>query len=162
VAGEIRRNARESLDPAWKTGNYLNNVLGLREARAAGADEVLMLNLRGEFTEASTSNLGFISGGTVYTPVLEVGILAGITRALVVQRIAAAAGLRVVETVLRPADLARMEEVFLMSTTRDITPVASIDEARFAVGESTATLRLKAAFLDHARDQAARNPARRV
>jgi branched-chain amino acid aminotransferase len=91
VAGEIRRNARESLDPAWKTGNYLNNVLGLREARAAGADEVLMLNLRGEFTEASTSNLGFISGGTVYTPVLEAGILAGITRALVVQRIAAAA-----------------------------------------------------------------------
>jgi branched-subunit amino acid aminotransferase/4-amino-4-deoxychorismate lyase len=55
-----------------------------------------------------------------------------------------------------------MEEAFLMSTTRDITPVASIDDARFAVGEGTATLRLKSAFLDYARDQAARNPARRV
>lgn len=162
VAGGIRRNARETLDPAWKTGNYLNNVLGLREARSTGADEVALLNLRGEFTEASTSNLGFVRADTVYTPVLEAGILAGITRALIVGRIAAAAGLKVSEAVLRPDDMARMEEAFLMSTTRDITPVAAIDGTGFRVGTATATARLKTAFLDYARAESTRYPQRRI
>jgi branched-chain amino acid aminotransferase len=162
VAGGIRRNAREALDPAWKTGNYLNNVLGLAEARAAGADEVALLNLRGELTEASTSNLGFIREGTLYTPVLEAGILAGITRALAIGRIAPAAGLRVNETTLRPEDIAGMEEAFLMSTTRDIVPVAAMDGVRFRVGPTTLTARLKAAFVDYALAEAARYPQRRV
>ncbi len=162
VAGGIRRNARETLDPAWKTGNYLNNVLGLAEARAAGADEVALLNLRGELTEASTSNLGLIRDGTLCTPVLEAGILAGITRALVMGRIAPALGLRVNETTLRPEDLAGMEEAFLMSTTRDLVPVTLVDGLRFRVGPTTVTARLKAAFIDYARAEAARHPQRRA
>lgn len=98
----------------------------------------------------------------MYTPVLAAGILAGITRALVVERIAAAAGLQVKESVLRPEDTAVMDEAFLMSTTRDIVPVAALDRRNFRVGPATATARLKAAFVDYARAEAARHPQRRI
>ena len=43
LARDLRRNPADSLNPAWKTGNYLNNLLCLREARARGADEVVIL-----------------------------------------------------------------------------------------------------------------------
>jgi hypothetical protein len=57
-----------TLNPAWKTGNYLNNILCLREARARGADEVVIMNLAGEVTEAAVANLGFVRDGEVLTP----------------------------------------------------------------------------------------------
>ena len=48
------RTDRRALDPAIKSGNYLNNVLGLREAREQGATDCLFLNQEGKVTEAST------------------------------------------------------------------------------------------------------------
>lgn len=162
IATGLRRNPAESLNPAWKTGNYLNNLLGLREARARGADDVVMLNLAGEVTEAATSNIGFVRGGEIVTPPLNAGILAGITRQLIVDRVAARAGLRIREEVVRPSDLARMDECFLLSSTKDVTPVSVIDETRFKVGSDTLTLRLKGAFADYVRDYAAAHPQQKV
>jgi branched-subunit amino acid aminotransferase/4-amino-4-deoxychorismate lyase len=162
TAAALRRNPIESLSPAWKTGNYLNNVLGLREARARGADDVVMLNLRGEVTEASTSNLAFVRGGEVFTPPLEAGILEGITRAMVLRRVAPAIGLRVREQVLRPGDLAGMEECFLLSTTKEVLPVRLIDGHRFAVGPASVTRRVRRAYLEHVRAAVAAAPHRRI
>jgi len=162
VATQLRRNPIESLSPAWKTGNYLNNILGLREARARGADDVLMLNLRGEATEAATSNIAFVRGGTVFTPGLAAGILGGITRALVIERLAPSAGVPVVEAALAPADFARMQECFLMATTKGITPVAAIDDTQFRVGEDTVTTRLQAALAEYAREVVATRPELKV
>lgn len=162
LATSLRRNPVESLSPAWKTGNYLNNILGLREAKARGADEVLMLNLRGEVTEASTSNVAFVGPDGVITPRLEDGILGGITRALILDRLAPAAGVPVREGVVRPEDFARMSECFLLSTTKDLTPVAAIDETRFKVGPETVTARLNAAMAEFTRQSAASHPERRT
>jgi len=78
IARGLRRNPASALDPAWKTGNYLNNLLCLQEARARGADEVVMLNLEGETTEAAVSNIAFARGSTILTPPLSAGILGGI------------------------------------------------------------------------------------
>jgi branched-subunit amino acid aminotransferase/4-amino-4-deoxychorismate lyase len=64
---------------------------------------------------------------------------------------AAEAGLAAEERAVGTKDFAAMSECFLMSTTKDIVPVASIDETRFEVGPETATLRLKAAFGRYAR-----------
>lgn len=158
VATELCRNPIESLSPAWKTGNYLNNILGLREAKARGADEVLMLNLRGELTEASTSNIAFVRGGEVVTPRLEAGILSGITRGLLLHRIAPAAGVPAREAILRPADLLEMTECFSLSSTKDVTPVGSIDDRLFTMGPDTVTMKLKAAFADYARASATQHP----
>jgi len=146
LARDLRRNSADTLNPAWKTGNYLNNLLCLREARARGADEVVILNLAGEVTEAAVSNIAFMRDKTLVTPPLRAGILSGITRGLVLSTVAAEAGLAVEEAALTERDFAAMRECFLMSTTKDIVPVASIDGCRFEVGPDTATMRLKAAF----------------
>jgi branched-chain amino acid aminotransferase len=162
LATGLRRNPAESLSPAWKTGNYLNNILCLREARARGADEVVMLNLAGEVTEAAVSNIAFVRGGIVLTPPLSAGILGGITRGLLQEKIAAAAGVQVREAAVRPDEFAGMDECFLLSSTKDLTPVAAIDDTRFAVGPGTVTARLKSAFGDFARAYAAGRPELKV
>lgn len=162
VATTLRRNPMESLSPAWKTGNYLNNILGLREARARGADEVIMLNRIGEVTEAAVSNIAFVRDGTIVTPPLSAGILGGITRELVLSRIAPAAGIAAAEETVRPGDFERMDECFLLSTTKDVTPVGSIDSHWYNLRGDSVTLRLKAAFADFAREYAARHPELRV
>ncbi|MEX2045035.1 MAG: aminotransferase class IV [Opitutus sp.] len=162
IATALRRNPIEALNPAWKTGNYLNNILGLREVRARGADDVVMLNLRGEVTEASTSNIGFVRNGEVFTPPLTSGILEGITRGLLLRRIAPAAGIMVREEPVVPGDLKGMSECFLLSTTRDMTPVQAIDDHRFKVDPDTVTAGLKRAFGEYTRAQADAHPELRV
>lgn len=146
IARSLRRNSVDALNPAWKTGNYLNNLLCLREARSRGADEVVILNQAGQITEAAVCNLGFVRDGQIVTPPLSAGILEGITRSLMIGEVAASAGLRVHEEMLTPDSLASMQEAFLLSSTKDIAPVGAIDEHRFTVGPGTTTLKLKAAF----------------
>lgn len=162
VAQSLRRNPIESLSPAWKTGNYLNNILGLREARARGADDVVMLNLRGEVTEAATSNIAFVRDGEVVTPPLAAGILEGITRGLLVRSIAPAVGVKVREITLVPGDLAGMSECFLLSSTKDVTPVGAVDGFSFAVGPDTVSAKLKTGFADYAQAHAAAHPELKV
>jgi branched-chain amino acid aminotransferase len=162
IATTLRRNPIESLSPAWKTGNYLNNILCLREARARGADDVVILNLRDEITEAAASNIGFVRDAEVVTPPLTAGILAGITRGLLLGKIAAAAGVQATEAVLRAQDLAGMTECFLLSSTRDLTPVGAIDDRRFKVAPDTVSMKLKAAFADYYREYAAAHPELKV
>jgi len=162
LAQGLRRNPVESLNPAWKTGNYLNNILCLREARARSADEVVILNLAGEVTEAAVSNIAFVRDGRVLTPPRTAGILGGITRELLLREVAALAGVRMSEATLRPADFPGLQECFLISTTKDITPVASIDAARFTVGHDTTTARLKAAFAQFAQRYAEAHPQLRL
>jgi branched-subunit amino acid aminotransferase/4-amino-4-deoxychorismate lyase len=162
IAMSLRRNPIESLSPAWKTGNYLNNILGLREARARGADDVIMLNLRGELTELATSNIAFVQDGKVVTPQLEAGILEGITRGLLLKRVAAAAGVSAAEAVLFPPDLPKMTECFTLSSTKDITPVGAIDDLRFRVAPDTVTMKLKAAFAQYTRESADAHPELKV
>jgi branched-chain amino acid aminotransferase len=162
IATNLRRNPPEALNPAWKTGNYLNNILCLREARGRGADEVLILNSAGELTEAAVSNIAFVRNGEMVTPSLSSGLLAGITRGLVIRDIAESAGIPVREQRLLPSDLAEMEECFLMSTTKDITPVSSIDSYTFRVEQDSVTARLKSAFLKYAGAYAKSHPELRV
>jgi branched-chain amino acid aminotransferase len=158
VATELRRNPVQCLDPAWKTGNYLNNLLCLREARARGADDAVILNLAGEVAEATVSNIAFARGGRLVTPPLSAGILSGITRGLVLGGIAGAAGVPASEETVRPGDFASMDECFLLSTTKDIVPVGEIDGVRFKVGKDSVAMRLKAAFAESARAYATAHP----
>jgi branched-chain amino acid aminotransferase len=162
LARELRRNDRRTIDPAWKTGNYLNNLLCLREAKARGADEVVMTNLVDEITEAAVSNVHFVREGVVLTPALDSGLLAGVTRRLLIEQVAPAAGVKVREVKLKAVDLAGMQECFLTSTTKDVTPVAAIDEHRFRVGPGTVGLQLKAAFDAYSRTYAKAHPELRM
>lgn len=149
-ARTLHRNHPQTLNPAWKTGNYLNNLLCLREAKARGADEVVITNLAGEITEAAVSNIGFVRDGVMIFPPLEAGILAGITRRLVIDHAALAAGVKVIEQTVRPEEIGCMQECFLTATTKDLIPVRSIDDTVFRTSGETVTRRVKRAFGDFA------------
>jgi branched-chain amino acid aminotransferase len=121
-----RRTHPQSLNPAAKTGNYLNNVLAIIEARRRGADDAIMLNADGHLTEGTTANVFLVREGIVRTPSLESGILEGITRGLVI-RLVEEEGLDFQETLLGAEDLRDADEAFLTSTTRDVMPVREVD-----------------------------------
>jgi branched-chain amino acid aminotransferase len=146
VATELHRLHTDTVNPAWKTGNYLNNILCLREAQSRGADEVVMTNLAGEITEAAVSNLFFVRDQVLMTPPLSAGILAGITRKIILEQVAPRAGIKTLEATVRVEDLKTFQECIITSTTKEIASVASIDETHYLVGEHTLTQKLRNVF----------------
>jgi branched-chain amino acid aminotransferase len=129
----MERVSPHAMDPAAKTGNYLQSVLAVREARAAGAYEALLLDRDGFVTEGSTSNVFCARAGRLETPPVDVGILEGVTRGLVLA-LARAAGIPAAEVRLRPEDLAGADEVLLTSTVREVVPVTTLGDRRVGAG----------------------------
>lgn len=123
----IVRNHPQTVNPLIKSNNLLNCALAMQEAYKRGAFEGVMRNYRGELAECTTANLFIVKGGVVLTPPLEAGLLAGITRAFVLE-IARALHLPAQETVLHDADLLGADEAFLTSTTRELVPITSVDD----------------------------------
>ena len=162
LARGVRRNDSRTLPPSLKTGNYLNNVLALREALAAGAQEVLMVNLAGRLTEGSVRNFWFVEGDMAYTPPLEEGLLAGVTRRILFEQVAPVTGIELREALLTPEDLPRFSECFVTSTTQDIVPVSAIGAQRFQLGPATQSRKLKQAFLTYVAQYIQAHPEWRV
>jgi branched-chain amino acid aminotransferase len=141
-----RRNPRRSLDPDLKSGNYLNNLLALTEARKAGAFEAVMLNAEGHVTECSTSNVFLVSSGNVVTPGLASGLLSGITRRTVLE-LCAREGIPCAEREVSPEELRAADEVFITSALKQVLPVTRVDEKPVGTGRAgPVTLRLLAAY----------------
>ena len=130
---EIRRNHPATVNPLIKANNLLNNALAMQEANRRGGEEGLMCNYRGELSECSQANFFMVRGGVVLTPPSEAGLLEGITRAFLFE-VGRDAGIDVREQVLYPADLATADEAFITSTTRELSPVTSIDGTPVGTG----------------------------
>jgi branched-chain amino acid aminotransferase len=128
---QVRRTPAQCLDPKVKSLNYLNNILARMEASRAGCDEALMLNTEGYVSEGSVDNIFIVSEGVLKTPPLEDGMLAGITRAVVIE-VATQAGIPCAQTSLRVDDLLQAEECFLTGTGAELIPVRQIDGNRLA------------------------------
>ena len=122
---DTRRNSTTTLDPNIKGGNYLNNVLGVIEARALGADDCVMLNDSGLITEASNSNVFFVINGTLITPAESAGHLRGLTKGAV-QKVCAARDLEILSREISVTDLSETTECFVTSATREVMPVLSL------------------------------------
>jgi branched-chain amino acid aminotransferase/4-amino-4-deoxychorismate lyase len=127
VTAAVRRNDR-SPAARLKTLAYLDNVLARAEARAAGADEALMLNTEGEVACAAAANVFWIRGGAVCTPALDCGVLDGIIRA---EALAACArlGVPVQEVRAKPIQLIGAP-IFLTNSLTGVRPVESLDGVR--------------------------------
>ncbi len=151
IVSSVRRNHPLALDPAIKSCNLLNNILAMREAQARGAVEPILLNQEGEVAEGAGSNIFVVKEGEVLTPPLEAGILAGVTREVVLE-IGRGLGLPVREEPLRVPDLLTADEAFLTSTLKEVMPISRVDA--LPVGRGAAwpvTRRLLAAFREYAR-----------
>lgn len=142
ITASFRLPANEAL-AQFKTCNKLPQVMARAEADAAGADEALLLNTDGHVVEASSSNLFWIANGFVCTPPLQSGILAGVTR-LVVLEICRNLGLPVRETVITPAELPRVEGAFLSLSSWGVMELDSLDGHQIA--RSVWTAKIRAAY----------------
>jgi branched-chain amino acid aminotransferase len=129
----VVRNHPRSVDPRIKSNNLLNNALAMQEALRHGAFEAVLRNYRGELAECSQSNLFVIKNGTAFTPVLDAGLLAGITREFV-EEVAGGAGVPMQDAVLHDEDLLGADEVFLTSTSKEIVPVVRVDDQAIGQG----------------------------
>ncbi|MEX2662759.1 MAG: aminotransferase class IV, partial [Vicinamibacterales bacterium] len=123
---EILRNHPHSVNPLIKANNLLNNALAMQEAYRRGGEEGLMCNYRGELSECSQANFFMVRSGGVLTPKSEAGLLEGITRAYLFE-VGKDIGIDVQEATLFPRDLETADEAFITSTTRELSPVTSID-----------------------------------
>jgi branched-chain amino acid aminotransferase len=144
------RNDPRALDPAMKSGNYLNSLLSYLDAAALDFDDALLCNQDGHLTEGTTFNVGYIRRGILATPPLDIGILDGITRRTLLG-LAEDLGIPVREVRFPRERLYEADEVFLCSTIKEIFPVTQVDEKRIGRGKpGELTLKLRKAFRESA------------
>lgn len=127
VVVPIIRNHPASVNPLIKSNNLLNNALAMQQAMKHGGVEGLMRNHRGELAECSQSNFFIVRDGEALTPPLSAGLLAGLTRQLLLE-LGPTVGVPVREHVLTEADLPTAAEAFFTSTTKELLPVVRIDD----------------------------------
>jgi branched-chain amino acid aminotransferase len=123
----ILRNHPGSVNPIIKSNNLLNNALAMQEAHRRGGDEALMCNYRGELSECSQSNFFLVRNGVALTPASEAGLLEGVTRAFLFE-VGRQVGIEARYATLFPTDLETADEVFITSTTRELSPVVAVDD----------------------------------
>ncbi|GBD47775.1 aminotransferase class IV [Methylopila sp. Yamaguchi] len=126
----VQRNPTSFASRA-KTLSYLDSVLAYDEARRAGADDALMLNIHGRAASTSMANLFALFGRTLATPPVAEGVLPGIVRRLVL-KLAPALGLTPLERPLTRAELSDADAVFATNSVRLLMPVTALDGARLA------------------------------
>jgi branched-chain amino acid aminotransferase len=131
------------------TGVYLNSLLAVQEATAAGYDEAILLTREGYVADGSGENIFIVKDGRIATPDLSTSILPGITRDSVIQ-IAQDLGYTVEEKNLIRSDLYLADEVFMCGTAAEVTPVIEVDDR--ALGEpGPVTRAIQSAYLDTVR-----------
>ena len=134
-----------------KTAAYVANLLALQVAQERGAYEAAFTASDGSISEGHSSNLFVVRGGEVLTPPLSIGILGGITRALVIEA-ARDEGMTVRERLLFVSDFEHADEAFLTSSLREVVPITSIDGVRIGDGHPGAvTRRLHARYAQRVR-----------
>jgi branched-chain amino acid aminotransferase len=126
---------REALSPRVKSLNYLCHAMAKTEANVAGADEALMLDASGHVAEGTGQNIFVLKQGVLRTPPLHAGILAGVTRSVVMQ-LGKEAGLAVREEVLNRFDIYTADEAFLTGTASEIAPIRSYDGRPIGAGKT--------------------------
>lgn len=115
-----------------KSLNYLDRVMSWEEAQSRDFDEAVMLNERGEIASATMANIFWSRNGTLYTPALSCGAVAGITRAMVID-VAEKNFIPVVEGAYDMQDLTEADEIFLTSSSLGLARVTTFDFRRYAV-----------------------------
>lgn len=144
ITSAVRRDA-DSPMAGIKTTSRIELVYARIEARRAGADDVLFLTTDGRITEATTSNVLVISGSRCATPRLGTGLLAGTTRAWLVDH-GEAVGLKMVQQDLGLDDAYAADELAVCSSIGGVIPVTSLNGRTIGNGRpGSRTMAMRAA-----------------
>jgi len=129
--------------PGVKSTSYAVNIAAEAEAKRRGADDAVFVDREGVVLEGPTTNIWWRRDRTLFTPALELGILAGVTRAAVLE-LAGGLGYEVVEGTFPLGELAGADEAFTSSSIREVMPVTKLDEQ--PLGRGPAADELQAAL----------------
>jgi 4-amino-4-deoxychorismate lyase len=121
----LRRDAPWLLDGV-KSTSYAVNMAAWAEARRRGADDAIFVAADGSVMEGPVTNLWWRRERTLYTPALDLGILAGVTRATLID-LADRAAYEVREGWFPVPDMAAAEEAFTSSSVREVMPIVALD-----------------------------------
>jgi branched-subunit amino acid aminotransferase/4-amino-4-deoxychorismate lyase len=139
--------SRTPFEPGWlgrhKTTSRMAWDLAREQARAAGADEALLVTPGGAVLEGAASNVFVVRDGEVLTPPLTLDVLPGVTRAIVLE-LCGELGLRRREAPVDSGLLRGADELFLTNSVQEVLPVASLDGRAF--GSLETGLKLRAAY----------------
>src|SRR5207249_1145942 len=120
-------------------GHYVNSILAAREARVAGYDEALLLDVDGYVSEASGENVFIVADGVVKTTPLPT-ILGGITRDVIL-RVLADLAVPVREERFTRDEVYLADEAFFTGTAAEVTPIRELDGRRVGDGKPGPTTR---------------------
>jgi branched-chain amino acid aminotransferase len=136
----IRSQARHAASDfrGVKMLSWALNLAMVEQAQCDGYDEVILLNERGEVSECTSANIFVCEGSRVWTAPLESGCLPGVTREILLDEVRVE-GITVGERTLFPDDLARADDVFITSTTRDLLPVKAVQGLVVRTGSGART-----------------------
>jgi branched-chain amino acid aminotransferase len=109
---------------AKAAGLYMICTMSKHDAEAAGCDDALMLDWRGQLAEGTGANLFLVINGELHTPTPDC-FLNGLTRQTVIS-LAKKRGIKVVERAIMPEELAKADEMFLTGSAAEVTPVGEI------------------------------------
>jgi branched-chain amino acid aminotransferase len=152
ITATIRRPPPEILDPRIHHANLLNSILAKIEANNAGADDALMLDIRGFVAETNATHVFIVRAGKVETSRV-VACPEGVTRATVLE-ICAAQNIPYEERDIRPEDVQTADEMFCTGTMGELAAVTKVDGQTIGsgvVGEMT--LRLSKLFVHRTRTE---------
>jgi branched-chain amino acid aminotransferase len=133
ILSSYRRNSRSPLS-GLKSTSYLENFLARQEARAAGVNEVVLLNEKGFVAEGSSTNIFLVNGETLITPSIESGVLPGITREAVLE-LAQTIGIMSPVRQVELGELIEADEAFLTSSTIETMPLTRLDDKPIGSGK---------------------------
>jgi branched-chain amino acid aminotransferase len=130
-----RRNADEALPARGKiVGGYVNMAFQKSEAELNGFDEALVLTPDGHASEASAANLFVVRDGVLLTPPVSDDILEGVTRRAILT-LAKDAGIPVEVRSIDRSELYVCDEVFLVGTGVQVSPVVEVDHRAVGTGQ---------------------------
>lgn len=132
MTSSVRRFPPDCLDPKIHHANLIQSILAKIEANAAGADDALMLDLRGFVAETNATHVFLVRRGTVLTS-RPVACPEGITRAAVLE-LCRANGIPCGEQDLTLTDVYRADEVFVSGTMGELAPVIRVDGRTIGTG----------------------------
>lgn len=112
--------------PGTKCVSYATHAAATAEARRRDADDAVFVDLDETVLEGTVTNVWWREGSTLLTPALELGILAGETRAALLE-LAPTAGYEVEEGVFPVGRLRQADEIFTSSSVREVMPVVALD-----------------------------------
>jgi branched-chain amino acid aminotransferase len=125
IIASTKRMPKDSLNPMAKTGNYLNSILGLIEAKKLKAFDAILLDHEGYVCEGTTNNLWIVKNKNVFTPSLSRSILNGITRQFIMTF--QSQNFKIGEKDFFIDELLSADEVFLTSSLKEVVPITKIN-----------------------------------